>query len=273
MPICVIDSLDDRRLDAYRNLKAGQRRDEGGFVAEGEKLVARLLASRCRVESILCNRAALARLTPRLAPETLVYIAETALISRLVGFRFHRGVLARGRRPEAVALPELLAGPPGSSATAPGLVLLCPAINDPENLGTIIRTAAAFGAGAVLVGPSGADPYSRRVLRTSMGAVLHLPIISVQDWPAAVQQLHLHDWQTIAAVVDPNATPVARAARPRRVALLLGNEDAGLPADLAQRCAQRVTLPMAGGVGSLNVAVAAGILLHHFSPHAPPHSG
>jgi tRNA G18 (ribose-2'-O)-methylase SpoU len=148
------------------------------------------------------------------------------------------------------------------------LLTLCPMTNDPENLGLIIRTSAAFGAAAVLVGRAGADPFSRRVLRTSMGAVLDLPIITTSDWHAALAVLHQHAVQTMAAVVCQTAMPLSGTPRHARVALLMGNEDQGLPEELATMCRHRVTLPMTGGVGSLNVAVAAGILLHHFAAGA-----
>lgn len=262
MPEILIESPDDPRLDAYRDLKQGPARDRETFVAEGEKLVLRLLSSPCRTESIVCNAAARDRLAGRIPPDVPVYLAETPVISRLIGFRFHRGVLACGRRPAEKSVESLWRDAPASQ---PSLIVLCPDIRDPENLGTIIRTSAAFGAGGVVVGRAGTDPFSRRVLRTSMGAVLHLPIAQTDDWPAVADALDTDGFETIAAVVDTAATPLRDAPRFRRRALFFGNEADGLPCDLAARCRHRVTLPMAPGVDSLNVAVAAGIVLHHYA--------
>jgi tRNA G18 (ribose-2'-O)-methylase SpoU len=165
-------------------------------------------------------------------------------------------------RPVQQSLQSLL----GTDAEAkPSLVVMCPEIRDPVNLGTIIRTAAAFGALCLVAGLTGTEPFSRRVLRTSMGSVLQLPIIQTDAWTEVFAALHRHDFTTIATVIDPAAESLATAARAARVALLLGNEDTGLPDDLCDRCCRRVRVPMARGVDSLNVAVAAGIIMHHFA--------
>ncbi|MGQ0634339.1 MAG: TrmH family RNA methyltransferase [Planctomycetaceae bacterium] len=262
MPEFIIESLDDQRLDPYRHLKRPGPGPSETLVAEGEKLVLRLLHSPCRTESVLCTRAALERLRTAFSRDLPVFVAPTQLISQLIGFRFHRGVLACGRRPAEPALESLWEH---RAASEREIVVLCPEIRDPENLGTIIRTAAAFGALGVVGGRAGTDPFSRRVLRTSMGSVLRLPIVQTDEWVTVVDALAEAGFETIAAVVSPDAEPLAQAHRPTRAALLFGNEADGLPNDLVGRCRRRVTLPMAQGVDSLNVAVAAGIVLHHFA--------
>jgi tRNA G18 (ribose-2'-O)-methylase SpoU len=201
-----------------------------------------------------------------MADDVPIYIASTPVISALIGFQFHRGILACGRRPADRSLVELCAGLAGTERT---LLVLCPEIRDPANLGTIIRTAAAFGASGLVAGRAGTDPFSRRVLRTSMGSVLRLPIVQTDDWHAALETLHRAGFETLATVVDPTAEPLAGARCPARAAVFLGNEDEGLPPDLVAGCQRRVTLPMAVGVDSLNVAVAAGIVLSHFA-NLPP---
>lgn len=263
MPDYPIDSPSDARLDPYRDLKQRSRDPQTTFVAEGEKLVRRLLASGCGTQSILCNPSGRDRIAELLPADVPVYVASTAIISALVGFQFHRGLLACGFRPPEPTLDLLLAS---LEPRARSLVVLCPEIRDPENLGTIIRTAAAFGASGMVVGRSGTDPFSRRVLRTSMGSVLRLPLVPVDDWPLTLDRLHRQGAETVATLLDP-AAEALRAVRPAAglTAILLGNESAGLPAELAGRCRRRVMLPMAEGVDSLNVAVAAGIILHHFS--------
>ena len=262
----VIESLADPRLDPYRDLKSPESRLRNTFIAEGEKLVLRLLDSPCHTESILCTTTVRERLGERLPAAIPIYVAETPVISALIGYQFHRGVLACGRRPAERNLEELCAG------LAPAqhcLLVLCPEIRDPANLGTIIRTAAAFGASGLVAGRRGTDPFSRRVLRTSMGTVLRLPIVQTDDWNAAVETLHGAGFETIATVLDTTAEPLTEARCPARTAVFVGNEDEGLPADLVAGCQRRVTLPMAVGVDSLNVAVAAGIVLCRFA-NLPP---
>src|SRR5262249_23777783 len=153
------------------------------------------------------------RLRERIPTDVPVYVSTTPLISRLVGFQFHRGTLACGLRPPARSLESLWRDVlPGGRA----LIVLCPEIRDPENLGTIIRTAAAFGALGVVAGREGTDPFSRRVLRTSMGAVLRLPIAQTEEWDGTIESLKDAGFETIATVVDPEAEALWGAARPER---------------------------------------------------------
>lgn len=259
MPEFAIDSLDDPRLDPYRDLKQPASELRVTFIAEGEKLVRRLLESLCATESILCTSAARDRLANQLPAGIPVYLVDTPFLSRLIGFRFHRGVLACGRRPPEPSLESLL------TIEGRSLIVVCPELRDPTNLGTIVRTAAAFGAKALIAGRSGTEPFSRRVLRTSMGTVLRLPIVQTDAWPVLIEQLHRHGYTTIATVLGPDAQRLSGYEPPIRAAVFFGNEDEGLSADLASRCRDRVTLPMALDVDSLNVAVAAGIALHHLA--------
>jgi len=261
MPEFPIESLDDARLDPYRDLRHVGSRMRKTFIAEGEKLVLRLLNSPCQTESIVCTEAMRDRLHDCFTPQVPVYVTSTPVISQLIGFQFHRGILACGLRPAQQSLESLLAG---NAVARPLLVVICPEIRDPVNLGTIIRTAAAFGAVCLVAGLAGTEPFSRRVLRTSMGTVLQLPIVQTDAWPGVFESLHRHEFDTIATVIDPAAELLSTAPRTARVALLLGNEDTGLPGELCDLCRHRVRVPMARGVDSLNVAVAAGIIMHHF---------
>jgi len=266
MPEFLIESDDDSRLDPYRDLKSPESRRRDSFIAEGEKLVLRLIGSPCQTESILCTTAVRDRLSEKLPDGVPIYVASTPVISGLIGFQFHRGILACGRRPPPVSLDALCRAQPPAGRL---LIVACPEIRDPANLGTIIRTAAAFGAGGLIAGLAGTDPFSRRVLRTSMGTALRLPIVQTDNWRFVLETLHQDGFETIAAVVDPAGARLARTSCGPRAALFFGNEDEGLPAEIVAACQRRVTLPMAGGVDSLNVAVAAGIVLSHFA-NLPP---
>jgi tRNA G18 (ribose-2'-O)-methylase SpoU len=258
----LIESLDDPRLDPYRELKRKNLRDPRPVIAEGEKLVRRMLEGPCAVQSLVCTAAARDRFRAVTPPHVEVYVASTPLISRLVGFHFHRGVLACGSRPASLGIETLCEK---SKAERESLVVLCPELRDPTNLGTIIRTAVAFGAKGLVVGAAGVDPFSRRVLRTSMGAVFRVPIVQTDDWDSVLDALHAAGFETVAAVVAPSSPPLSAVPRSARSALVFGNEDRGLPASLVRRCTRQVMLPMSGEVDSLNVAVAAGIILHHFA--------
>jgi tRNA G18 (ribose-2'-O)-methylase SpoU len=142
--------------------------------------------------------------------------------------------------------------------------VVCPRIDNPENLGAIVRVADVFGTAGVLVGARCPDPLSRRVLRVSMGSALRLPVVSPPDLADELDRLGRDfGFETVAAVAGPDAWPLDDFRSPARLALLLGSEAHGLEPDWLARCDRRVTIPMAPGVDSLNVAVAAGILLYH----------
>jgi len=260
MPREFINSIDDPRLESYRNLKDTNRtRWAGLFIAEGEKLVRRLLASDYAIESILLSDRFEAQLAPLVPPDARLWVVPDALVESLVGFNFHRGILACGRRKPEPPLEQL--APVGRRTT----LIVCPNVQDPENLGGILRIAAAFGGDGVIVGTAAADPFSRRVLRVSMGAALRVPVRQSPDIAADLRELAGPlGMQLAATVLDPTAEPLAQATRPDRFALLLGSEGHGLPPEIVALCQRKITIPMRAGTDSLNVAVAAGILLNHF---------
>ncbi|MEX0585015.1 MAG: RNA methyltransferase, partial [Pirellulales bacterium] len=262
MPRFEVTSLDDPRLEPFRSLKDTNRtRWQSLFVAEGEKLVQRLLESDFPVVSVLADRQHEERLASWLRPELDLLIVDDPLVSAIVGFNFHRGVLACGRRKLHPTLDQI-AAPLDRRLT----LVVCPDVQDPENLGTIARTSLALGVDALLLGPNCGDAFSRRVLRVSMGAVLRLPIRRCEDLSAELCELRTR-WQLqlAATVLDPRAEPLTEFERPLRFALLLGNEGHGLDADVVAACDRRLTIPMPAGADSLNVSVAAGIFLYQLA--------
>lgn len=267
MTLARIPSLDDPRLDAYRHLKDTNRtRWLDRFVCEGEKLVRRLLASEFPVESVLVAEKLVEEFAPLVAERAPLYVVPDRSVAELVGFNFHRGVLACGRRSLRAPLESWLATAAGDLT-----LVVCPDIHDPENLGAMIRVCSGFGVDALLLGAECCDPFSRRVLRVSMGTGLKLRIYQCEDLLSLVARSRLA-WgvELLATVLDPAAELLSGASRPARLGLVFGNEGHGLGPDWLAVCQRRVTLPMRGGTDSLNVALAAGIFLYHFCQLCPP---
>jgi tRNA G18 (ribose-2'-O)-methylase SpoU len=260
MPRVSITDLDDPRIAVYRHLKATNRtRSSEEFVVEGMKLVERLLGSRFPTASVLVDDRHEARVSTKVPPEVPLYVLPHAALDLLVGFNFHQGVLASGLRRPWPGLDALMAGM-GARAT----LIVCPRLDNPENLGALIRLGDVFGVDAIVAGPRCPDPLSRRVLRVSMGTALRLPLIVPDDLGRDVDRLGANHGFTIAAtVVTPNAEPLDTFRRPGRLALVFGNESSGLDPAWVARCQRRLTIPMRPGAESLNVAVSAGIVLHH----------
>lgn len=257
-------SLDDPRLDPYRNLKqTNLTRWSGLFIAEGKLVVERLLASRSRVRSILVSERRLDVLaTLPFPPSVEVLVIADDLARQLTGFEFHAGVMACGWRAPSPRVEDL-------TWPARSLIVACPRMTDPDNLGGLIRLCRAFGVSALLLGEGCADPFSRRVLRVSMGNAFDLTIVECNELDASLETLRRSAGFTLTAtVLDEQALPLHRARRHDRDILLLGNEAEGLGLEWIGQSDRRLTIPMQGGTDSLNVAVAAGIFLHALrSPH------
>jgi tRNA G18 (ribose-2'-O)-methylase SpoU len=263
MPVIPVQSDDDPRLADYRALKERELAEEGGkFIAEGEQLVRRLIGSTFEVDSLLLSQRRVAEIAPLAKADTPVFVLSDEAITGLVGFKFHSGVMAVGRRGAERRLEEVL-GPQDDQAK---LLLVLPDVNNAENLGALIRTAAGFGCDAVLLGEQCTDPFMRRTLRVSMGAVLAIPIIRAANLVNDLRRLR-DQWgfTLVASVVDAAAMPLDRALRPKRMALLVGGEAQGLDAQSIALCQQRVTIPMGWKTDSLNVAIATAVLLYHFT--------
>ena len=184
MPRVFIDDLDDPRLLLYRHLKAtNETRGGDTFIVEGEKLVYRLLASRFPTESVLVTDRYEGHHASQVPDDVPMFVIPHDRIEALVGYHFHRGVLACGRR---LAWPDL-----ASTLRASGprsTLVVCPTLDKPDNLGAILRICDVFGVDAVLIGDSCPDPLSRRVVRVSMGAALRLPVYSPGDLAGTVER-------------------------------------------------------------------------------------
>lgn len=261
MPLLSITDPDDARLAPYRDLtRRNLIRRSGLFIAEGEKVVDRLIAGGFEVHSLCATPEYAERYAPRVQSDTPIYVASEEMLAAIAGFDFHRGVLACGRRQRLAGTADL-AHELGAAERSTWVV--CPNVQDPTNLGAILRSCLAFGVDGVLLGNESADPFSRRVVRVSMGAVFKLKLIETLELARDLDILRAQQFECVATVLDPAAEVLPQFRRGPRTALLFGSEGHGLGADWIGRCDRRVTLPM-HEADSLNVAVAAGVFLYHF---------
>jgi tRNA G18 (ribose-2'-O)-methylase SpoU len=248
-PIEILDAADPRVAD-YRSVKERRLNEEGRFVAESERVVRRLVGSGLAIASVLLTAPRLATLGDALGGDFPVYLAPQSVLDRIAGFHVHRGCLAVGVQPPAAEMPR----------GARTLIVL-EDLTDVDNLGAIARHAAAFGADAILLSPRSADPFYRKAIRVSLGAVFTLPIVRLARWPDDLQALRADGVSVVGAVLDADAVPLTDFARPARVALLFGAEGPGLSPAARAACEDRVTIPMSPGADSLNVATAAALFL------------
>ncbi len=260
MPVFHIHNDGDPRIAVFQNLKDKQLAlDHGLFVVEGEFLVRRLLASRYAPHAVLMTPARYQSGLWDVPEHVPLFLASTEIISHIVGFDFHRGVLALGLRGEQHQLWHY------ADINIIDRLVVCPEINDVENLGSIMRTAAGLGYEHFLLGESCCDPFSRRAIRTSMGAVFKLQLFRTTNLIDDLKRLKSEcgfEWH--ATVLDDEADDIKQVKRPPKLGLILGSEAHGLPEAILQLSDVRVTIPMALGTDSLNVSVAAGIFMAHY---------
>lgn len=264
MAVIPIDDPSDARVAAFRDIR---ERDltgrQGLFVAEGE-VVLRVLASPaslCRpVAALIAEKRipALAEVIETLPPGTPVWSAPQAVLDGVAGFHLHRGILALGEKPPPRPLGDLLA-----SMNDDAVVVVACGIGNHDNMGGIFRAAAAFGAAAVLLDERCCDPFYRKAIRVSVGAVLRTPMSAGLHAGEIVDALKAAGFRVL-AMTPSSSSPLHLAPRGGRTAIVLGAEGPGLPTHLLERC-QTVGIPMSGGFDSLNVGTAGAIALHHFT--------
>ncbi|HEY7900067.1 MAG TPA: RNA methyltransferase [Caulobacteraceae bacterium] len=232
----------------------------GGFIAEGEVVLRVLARSRLhRARHVLIAQKRVDKLAPilgALGADVEVFAAAQPVLDTIAGFALHRGILAYGERGPEAEPGRLLADLDG---TAPIVCLF--GIANHDNLGGVFRNAAAFGAAAVLLDSRCCDPLYRKAIRVSVGAALSVPFVRLAPGEDILALLRRYDFAPL-ALSPGGATPLARLQPPKRCAVLLGSEGEGLSAAILSR-APTVSIPMAPGFDSLNVATASGIVLHH----------
>lgn len=262
MTIIPIDDPDDPRVADYREVRerdlVGRR---GLFVAEGEVVLRALAApgGRHRAVSVLVAAQRVERLRPLLAtlPEkTPVYAAAQTVMDAIAGFAIHRGILALGERGPALSPSTLLTDAPEDAV----VVAMC-GVGNHDNIGGVFRNAAAFGAHAVLIDDRCCDPLYRKAIRVSVGAVLRMPFANVGEAAGLPGLLSATGFEPV-ALSPSGAEPLHRFRRAGRTALILGAEGPGLPQAVLEHC-RTVSIPMAGGFDSLNVAATSAVALHH----------
>jgi tRNA G18 (ribose-2'-O)-methylase SpoU len=285
-PLVTIDDPNDPRLDLYRDLNdpAGRIRvdaDQWVFVVEGRLAVERLLTSHYTVRSLLVDdhqvEAASRLVAATRSRGAPVFVGTRAVVAGTVGFALHRGVVAVAERPSPTHSGRLLADAAGTSGPegARPLVAVLEGLNDHENIGALFRNAAAFGVAGVLLDPTCADPLYRRSIRVSVGHVLQMPFARLDPWPTGLDQVRAAGFVVAAMAPRPAADSGVPAVSltemkawtsgsdsPRGVALLLGAEGGGLTDTALTASDVAVSIPMADGIDSLNVATAAAVAFH-----------
>lgn len=266
-PVVVqVENLDVRGVEPYRTLRRQESHlREGIFVAEGEKVVRRLLASGMRIRSMLLTpewKEALFGEGPVAAPDATfipgasVFVAPRRLLEAIVGFSLHQGLMAVAETPREMSEEEVTAAVGASSI----FVALDDLVNA-ENVGLVVRNCAAFGVDTLICGETSSSPYLRRAVRASMGTVFGLPVHPSPDLAATLRTLAARAGMA-AVAADPSATESLHDADlSGPLCLVLGHEGTGIRPGVLAACGRRISIPMWRGTDSLNVSSACAVFL------------
>jgi tRNA G18 (ribose-2'-O)-methylase SpoU len=258
------DAQDPRVLDfvALTDMDLRRRSEEadGIFIAESFFVLERVVQHGLRIRSVLVEPRRLPRVVDQLRSvnsQVDIYVAESDVLQRLVGYRVHRGVLASVQRPRAHTLQEV--------TSHMGHIVLLEGLVDPTNVGLAFRSAAAMGFAAVVISPDCADPLYRRSVRTSMGAVLHVPWVRSQSWSRTFEEIRGAGIEIMALTPNSSATDLDAvvadvARRGVRVGAAFGAEGQGLTEETLTTADHLARIAMGHGVDSLNVGATVAVV-------------
>ena len=276
-----IASLDLPELQPYATMRRPLEQERQGiFVAEGEKVVRRLLESRFEVISVLLPEKHLEsfRLLLTARPENLnVFLAEKKLLEQLVGFSMYQGVLAVGKIPPPASLDDIL-----QDSRKPLMLVAVDGLTNAENLGALVRNCVAFGAQALIVGETSSSPFLRRAVRNSMGTIFLLPVIELAKLgqrhqfttkphdtkltlAECLKELRSRGVRCVAAHPHTDGKFLSRADFSGDCCIVFGSEGDGISPAVLESCDEAVAIPMPPTVDSLNVGAAAAVFLYEAS--------
>lgn len=258
MPIIRIQTADDPALAPYRSLTERQLRnrlhpEEAIMVVESPKVITTALNAGCEPLSLLCEERHItgdaADIAARMGDKP-VYTGNRDTLATLTGYTLTRGVLCAMRRPATKTAADV--------CRDARRIVVIDAVCDTTNIGAIFRSAAALGMDGALLTRDSCDPLNRRAIRVSMGTVFQLPWAWTGDAIATARQ---YSFKTVAMALrhDSIALDDARLKAEARLAIIMGTEGDGLPAEAIDGADYVVRIPMAHGVDSLNVAAASAV--------------
>ena len=260
-----INDPSDPRIEVFQGLRdhtlrqARERPDgdmAGVFIAEGDVVVERALRAGYRLESMLVDAKRTKPLPATVPDHVPLYACGPDVLTRITGYHLHRGVLACFRRRPVAGFDEAVHGAK--------TVAVLENINNPTNLGVILRCAAALGMDAFFIDPTCSDPLYRRCGRVSMGEAYSTPYARLDHFPDGLAPLRASGFRLIALTPAPDALSLndVKLGADDRVALMLGAEGPGLTDGALEAADVRVRIPMSGLVDSINVGSAAAVAFY-----------
>ena len=255
MKLIKIDNIDQDNLLVYKQLRDNFFRSDNSFIADSPKVVNLLLETAIEVKSILATQEYYDNFKSLIENKKIeyLYVADKKELEKVVGHKIHHNCMMHGIRPNPAKLEEL-----------DEQIIMLDTITSTENVGSIARSAAALGIGSYMLPKDAPHPFSRRALRVSMGYASLLKTYIYDDIIETIKDLKLAGYRVFAAEINEGSTYLSNVITPKKWVLIMGHEGKGISQKVLELCDEVVTIEMQEGIKSLNVSVAASIIMYQF---------
>jgi len=254
-----ITDIDDPRISQYRSLRCtpASHTEDKLFIAEGEKVTLKVLKSGLIIESVFATPEFFQEyeqlIQKKKIVENRIFISDKKIMEQIVGFKIHAGIMAMCRQPVDVPVEKM---------NSPVIVLN--GLTDSENVGSIIRNAAAFGIDSIIADENSSSPYLRRSVRVSMGNVIDMKIHHSENIIKTLQDLKVNSgYNIISAEITDDSKPINNFIFPEKYCLVFGNEAHGVSKEILEISDNIVHIPINPEVSSINVAASSAVFMYH----------
>ena len=250
-----INDINKHELSIYNQLRENAFTQDNSFIADSPKVVNIILQTDIKVKSILATQDYYDEFSNLLTCRDIdkLFVIQKKEMELIVGHKIHHNCMLHGIRPKESDLQDL-----------DDSILMLDEITSTENVGSIARSAAALGVNSYLLPKQAPHPYSRRALRVSMGHISKLKVSIYNDIFETIKSLKKDGYKIYGAELTPNAVQLSDVVVSKKWVLLMGHEGKGLSQGVIDVCDEIVSIEMSDGVKSLNVAVAASLMMYKF---------
>lgn len=263
-----ISDPEDKRLEVFQGLRDHELRQlrekpggdmAGVFICEGDLPVERAINAGYKLQSILIDGKRTKPLPIEIKEDVIVYVASPKVLLQITGYNIHRGCIACFARKDLLSVEEVL-----SSVKSNETLLIIEGINNPTNMGVILRCAAGLGVGGILMDKTCSDPLYRRSVRVSMGEGMNIKYARFENWPEDLELVKKSGFEIWAFTPAENAVDLKsiKVKKDEKIAVMVGTEATGLSQESLELADQAVKITMKSGVDSLNVGAATAIALY-----------
>lgn len=255
-----IKEFNDERINLYKSLRFTpvSHTKNNIFIAEGKKVSLKLLKSNIELLSVFAISEFYKEYSDLISNKDVsddnLFYAEKKIMEQIVGFKLHSGVMAIGRQPDYIPIEEL-----------DNKIVILNAVRDAENVGSIVRNAAAFNVNSIIYDEQSSSPYLRRAVRVSVGNVFNLKINKTANLEKTINNLKKLGYQIVCAEICNGAIDIAKINFKEKVAIIFGNEGDGVEEKYLRMCDSICFIPISEKVDSLNVAASSAVFLYNLS--------